>query len=203
MEDFCYAGGLPAVLRELASSHLLNESQVTVTRHSIGRCVAGAECWNREVIRPFEDPLQPAGSGTAVLGGNLCPGGAGIKQSAASPSLLVHRGRAGGFDTPEAYHAVCEDPDLDVSPDDILVIRGAGPRGYPGMPEVANVPLPARLLKEGVTDMVRICDGRMSGTGYGTVVLHVSPESAAGGPLALVRTGDWIALDVPARALTL
>jgi dihydroxy-acid dehydratase len=126
-----------------------------------------------------------------------------IKQSAASPSLLVHRGRAVVFDTPEAYHAVAGDPDLDVSADDILVIRGAGPRGYPGMPEVANVPLPAKLLKSGVSDMVRICDGRMSGTGYGTVVLHVSPESAAGGPIGLARTGDMITLDVPARTLTL
>jgi dihydroxy-acid dehydratase len=126
-----------------------------------------------------------------------------IKQSAASADLLTHRGRAVVFDSPEAYHAVCEDPGLDVSADDILVIRGAGPRGYPGMPEVANVPLPACLLKEGVTDMVRICDGRMSGTGYGTVVLHVSPESAAGGPIGLVRTGDVILLDVPGRTLAL
>jgi dihydroxy-acid dehydratase len=203
MEDFCYAGGLPAVLAELACAHLLNESPVTVTGRSIGENVAGAECWNREVISSFDDPLQPAGSGTAILGGNLCPGGAVIKQSAASPELLVHRGRAVVFDTPEAYHAVADDPDLDVSADDILVIRGAGPRGYPGMPEVANVPLPARLLKSGVSDMVRICDGRMSGTGYGTVVLHVSPESAAGGPIGLVRTGDFITLDVPARTLTL
>jgi dihydroxy-acid dehydratase len=203
MEDFCYAGGLPAVLAELACASLLNESPVTVTGHSIGENVAGAECWNREVIRPFADPLQPPGSGTAVLRGNLCPGGAVIKQSAASAELMVHRGRAVVFDTPEAYHAVAEDPHLDVGADDILVIRGAGPRGYPGMPEVANVPLPAKLLRSGVSDMVRICDGRMSGTGYGTVVLHVSPESAAGGPLGLVRTGDVIALDVPARTLTL
>ncbi len=203
MEDFCYAGGLPVVLRELSSAGLLHSGQVTVTGESIGVNVALAECWNHEVIRPFDDPLQPPGSGTAVLRGNMCPGGAVIKQSAASPSLLVHRGRAVVFDTPEDYHRVCEDPDLDVEADDILVIRGAGPRGYPGMPEVANVPLPARLLKEGVTDMVRVCDGRMSGTGYGTVVLHVSPESAVGGPIGLVRTGDFISLDVPARTLTL
>src|SRR5690606_29089288 len=129
------------------------------------------------------------------------PGGAVIKQSAASPHLLRHEGRAVVFDSPEDYHAVCDDPDLDVDETDVLVIRYAGPKGYPGMPEVANVPLPAKLLKAGVTDMVRICDGRMSGTGYGTVVLHVAPEAAVGGPLALVRTGDRITLDVPARTL--
>jgi len=203
MEDFCYAGGLPVVLRSLAEAGLLNADQVTVTGRSIGENVADAECWNREVIRTMDDPLQPPDSGTAVLRGNLCPGGAVIKQSAASPQLMKHRGRALVFDSPEAYHAVCDDPDLDVDSDDILVIRGAGPRGYPGMPEVSNVPLPAKLLKRGVTDMVRICDGRMSGTGYGTVVLHVTPEAAVGGPLALVRSGDIISLDVPARSLTL
>ena len=154
------------------------------------------------MIRPFGAPLLPAGSGTAVLKGNLCPSGAVIKQSAASPHLLIHEGRAVVFDSPEEYHAVCDDDDLAVTADDVIVIRGAGPKGYPGMPEVANVPIPARLLREGVTDMVRISDGRMSGTGYGTVVLHVSPEAAVGGPLALVRTGDRIRLDVPARSLT-
>ncbi|HEX4061699.1 MAG TPA: IlvD/Edd family dehydratase [Streptosporangiaceae bacterium] len=203
MEDFCYAGGLPTVLDELAGAGLLHTGQITVTGQGIGANVAGAPCWNREVIRPFGDPLQPPGSGTAVLRGNLCPRGAVIKQSAASPALLTHRGRALVFDSPEAYHQVAGDPGLDVTADDVLVIRGAGPRGYPGMPEVANVPLPAKLLRQGVTDMVRICDGRMSGTGYGTVVLHVAPESADGGPIALVRTGDVIALDVPGRTLTL
>jgi dihydroxy-acid dehydratase len=203
MEDFCYAGGLPVVLRQLADAGLLAPDQVTVTGQGVGANVAAAECWNDEVIRTMAEPLLPAGSGTAVLHGNLCPGGAIIKQSAASPELLTHRGRAVVFDSPEAYHAVCDRPDLAVEPDDVLVIRGAGPRGYPGMPEVSNVPLPARLLSRGVTDMVRICDGRMSGTGYGTVVLHVSPEAAVGGPLALVQTGDQVALDVPARTLTL
>ncbi len=203
MEDFCYAGGLPAVMAELAAAGLLHTGQITVTGQSIGANVAGAPCWNTEVIRPFAEPLQPPGSGTAVLHGNLCPDGAVIKQSAASPALLRHRGRALVFDSPAAYHAVASDPGLAVTADDVLVIRGAGPRGYPGMPEVANVPLPARLLKEGITDMVRICDGRMSGTGYGTVVLHVAPEAAVGGPLALVRDGDTISLDVPARTLTL
>jgi dihydroxy-acid dehydratase len=203
MEDFCYAGGLPVVLRQLDEAGLLAGDQVTVTGRGIAENVAAAQCWNPEVIRTMAEPLLPPGSGTAVLHGNLCPGGAVIKQSAASPELLAHRGRAVVFDSPEDYHAVCDEPDLDVTADDVLVIRGAGPRGYPGMPEVSNVPLPARLLTRGVTDMVRICDGRMSGTGFGTVVLHVSPEAAVGGPLALVRTGDYIALDVPGRALTL
>lgn len=203
MEDFCYAGGLPVVLRQLDEAGLLAAGQVTVTGDGVGANNAAAECWNREVIRTMAEPLLPAGSGTAVLRGNLCPGGAVIKQSAASPELLTHRGRAVVFDSPEDYHAVCDEPDLDVTAEDVLVIRGAGPRGYPGMPEVSNVPLPARLLTRGVTDMVRICDGRMSGTGFGTVVLHVSPEGAVGGPLALVRTGDDITLDVPGRALTL
>jgi dihydroxy-acid dehydratase len=203
MEDFCYAGGLPVVLRELDGAGLLHSGQVTVTGRGIGANVAGAECWNDEVIRPLGDPLQPPGSGTAVLHGNLCPGGAVIKQSAATPELMSHRGRAVVYDSPEAYHEVAADPDLDVAAGDILVIRGAGPRGYPGMPEVSNVPLPARLLRQGVEDMVRICDGRMSGTGYGTVVLHVTPEAADGGPLALVRTGDMIRLDVPGRTLTM
>ena len=203
MEDFCYAGGLPVVLRQLADGGLLHAGQVTVTGQAIGKNVADAACWNADVIRPLDNPLQPPGSGTAVLRGNLCPGGAVIKQSAASPELMTHTGRAVVFDSPEAYHQVADDPDLDVEAKDILVIRGAGPRGYPGMPEVANVPLPSRLLRQGVTDMIRICDGRMSGTGYGTVVLHVSPESADGGPIALVRTGDVIHLDVPGRMLTL
>jgi dihydroxyacid dehydratase/phosphogluconate dehydratase len=201
MEDFCYAGGLPVVLRRLAEGNLLNSAALTVTGRTIGENVADAECWNDEVIRTLDAPVQPAGSGTAVLTGNLCPGGAVLKQSAASPELLVHEGRAVVFDSPEEYHAVCDDDDLDVSADDVIVVRGAGPKGYPGMPEVGNVPIPARLLRQGVTDMVRISDGRMSGTGFGTVVLHVSPEAAIGGPLALLRTGDRIRLDVPARSL--
>ncbi len=203
MEDFCYAGGLPAVLRELLEADLLDGSARTVTGRTMAEEVAEAPCWNREVIRPFADPFQPAGTGTAVLSGNLCPGGAVIKQSAASPRLLVHRGRALVFDSPEAYHDVCDRDDFEVDRSDVLVLRYAGPKGYPGMPEVANVALPAKLLRAGVTDMVRICDGRMSGTGFGTVVLHVSPEAAVGGPLALVETGDEIELDVPSRRLTL
>jgi dihydroxy-acid dehydratase len=195
MEDFCYAGGLPAVMRELAEAGLLNTGAVTVTGAGIGHNVAGAQCWNREVIKPLADPFQPAGTGTAVLRGNLAPEGAVIKQSASSPHLV--------FDSPEDYYAVSNDPDLDVDENTVLVVRYCGPRGYPGMPEVSNVALPKKLLVRGITDMVRICDGRMSGTAYGTVVLHVAPEAAAGGPLALAQTGDWITLDVPARALTL
>jgi dihydroxy-acid dehydratase len=203
MEDFCYAGGLPAVLRELAEGGLLRGGAVTVTGRTIGENVAAAPCWNREVIASLDEPLQAAGTGTAVLRGNLAPGGAVIKQSAASAHLMKHRGRALVFDSPEAYYAVVADPDIDADEDTVLVIRYCGPKGYPGMPEVANVPLPTTLLRRGVRDMVRICDGRMSGTAYGTVVLHVAPEAAAGGPLALVRTGDWISLDVPSRTLTL
>ena len=203
MEDFCYAGGLPVVLAELAGAGLLNSSQITVTGLSIGDNIAGATCWDREVIRTISEPFMPPGRGTAVLRGNLCPNGAVIKQSAASPDLMRHRGRALVFDSPEAYYAVSDDDDLDVEAGDVIVVRYAGPKGYPGMPEVSNVTLPAKLLKQGVTDMVRICDGRMSGTGFGTVVLHVAPEAALGGPLALVETGDTIELDVPARSLRL
>lgn len=202
MEDFCYAGGVPVVMRELANGGLLHTDGITVTGRSVGENVANAECWNSQVIRTLKEPLQAPGSGTAVLTGNLCPRGAVIKQSAASPSLMCHRGRALVFDSPEEYYAVVDDLDLDVNPEDVLVIRGAGPVGYPGMPEVSNVPLPAKLLRAGVRDMVRICDGRMSGTGFGTVVVHVTPEAALGGPLALVQSGDMIVLDVPARSLT-
>jgi dihydroxy-acid dehydratase len=201
MEDFCYAGGLPVVMRELGE--LLHTGAVTVTGSTVKENVSDARCWNREVIHTVAEPFQPAGTGTAVLRGNLAPGGAVLKQSAASAHLMRHRGRALVFDSVEDYHAVSADDDLPVDADTVLVIRNSGARGYPGMPEVANVVLPAKLLRAGVTDMVRISDGRMSGTAYGTVVLHVSPEAAAGGPLALVRSGDWIALDVPARSLTL
>jgi dihydroxy-acid dehydratase len=201
MEDFCYAGGLPAVVRELDRGGLLHGAQVTVTGRGLAENAAGAEIFNPEVITGLDAPFQPPGTGTAVLRGNLCPDGAVIKQSAASPHLLTHRGPARVFDSPEAYHEVADDPDLDVDENTVIVIRNAGPKGYPGMPEVSNVPLPAKLLKAGVTDMVRVCDGRMSGTSYGTVVLHVTPEAAVGGPLALVRDGDTIVLDVPNRTL--
>jgi dihydroxy-acid dehydratase len=201
MEDFCYAGGVPAVMAELGD--LLHTDHVSVTGKTLAENIADAQCWNRDVIRTVAEPLQPPASGTAVLRGNLCPGGAVIKQSAASPHLLKHRGQALVFDSIEEYHEAAVRPDLEVDESTILVVRGAGPRGYPGMPEVGNFVLPTKLLERGVTDMVRISDARMSGTGYGTVVLHVAPEAAVGGPLALVRTGDWIALDVPARTLTL
>jgi len=203
MEDFCYAGGLPAVMRELGAGGLLHGGAITVTGRTVAENVADAPCWNRDVIQPLGEPFQAAGTGTAVLRGNLAPDGAVIKQSAASAHLMKHRGRALVFDSPEAYNAVVADPDIEADEDTVLVIRYCGPKGYPGMPEVANVPLPAKLLRRGVRDMVRICDGRMSGTAYGTVVLHVAPEAAAGGALALVRSGDWISLDVPSRTLTL
>jgi dihydroxy-acid dehydratase len=200
MEDFCYAGGIPAVMRELGD--LLHIGEVGVSGRALADVIATAECWNHEVIRTAEDPLQPPGSGTAVLRGNLCPDGAVIKQSAASPHLLKHRGQALVFDSIEEYHRAATDPGLPADESTVLVVRGAGPKGYPGMPEVGNFVLPTKLLDRGVTDMVRISDARMSGTGFGTVVLHVAPESAAGGPLGLVRTGDWIVLDAPARTLT-
>jgi dihydroxy-acid dehydratase len=201
MEDFYYAGGLPVVMRELGDQ--LNRDALTVTGQSIGDNVADAECWNREVIRTVDDPFQPADTGTAILRGNLCPNGAVIKQSAASPHLLKHRGKALVFDTVEDYHAVSDSDDLDVDESTVLVVRNAGPRGYPGFPEVGNVPLPRKVAEKGVDDMVRISDARMSGTGFGTVVLHIAPEAAVGGPLALVHSGDWISLDVASRSLTL
>jgi dihydroxy-acid dehydratase len=201
MEDFCYAGGVPAVMAELGD--LLHTSHVSVTGKTLAANIADATCWNRDVIKTVADPLQPPGTGTAVLRGNLCPGGAVIKQSAASPHLLKHRGQALVFDSIEEYHEAAVRPDLEVDESNVLIVRGAGPRGYPGMPEVGNFVLPSKLLERGVTDMVRISDARMSGTGFGTVVLHVAPEAAVGGPLALVRTGDWVSLDVPSRSLTL
>jgi dihydroxy-acid dehydratase len=201
MEDFCYAGGVPAVMRDLGD--LLHTDHVGVTGRPLAEHIATAECWNREVIKTVTEPLQPPGSGTAVLRGNLCPDGAVIKQSAASPHLLKHRGQVLVFDSIEEYHRAAVDPDLAVDESNILVVRGAGPRGYPGMPEIGNFILPTKLLQRGVTDMIRISDARMSGTAFGTVVLHVAPEAAAGGPLALIRTGDWVELDVPARTLTL
>ncbi len=206
MEDFCYAGGLPAVMAELLRGELLHGEQITVTGRSVAENTETTDNTARvgsDVITGLDSPFQPAGTGTAVLRGNLCPDGAVIKQSAASPHLLTHRGPARVFDSPEAYHAVADDPDLDIDENTVIVIRNAGPKGYPGMPEVSNVPLPAKLLKAGVKDMVRVCDGRMSGTGYGTVVLHVAPEAAVGGPLALVRDGDPVVLDVPNRTLHL
>jgi dihydroxy-acid dehydratase len=198
MEDFHRAGGLLAVLREV--SDLLDAQAVTVTGRPLVSYLDDAAIWDAEVIRTRQAPLQPE-AGIAVLYGNLAPHGAVIKPAAATPELLTHRGPALVFDTIEDLHERIDDPDLDVGPETVLILRGCGPKGYPGMPEVANLPLPTKMLEQGVRDMVRICDGRMSGTAYGTVVLHVSPEAAAGGPLALVRTGDYVVLDVPHRRL--
>ncbi|WP_035856396.1 IlvD/Edd family dehydratase [Cryptosporangium arvum] len=198
MDDFHRAGGLLAVLREVRD--LLDPSGLTVTGKPLVDYLDEAPIWDAEVIRPRGAPLVAEG-GIAVLRGSLAPSGALIKPAAASPELLRHRGRAVVFDSIEDFHARIDDPALDVDKDSVLVLRGCGPKGYPGMPEVANMPLPRKLLEQGVRDMVRICDGRMSGTAYGTVVLHVAPEAAAGGPLARVRTGDYIVLDVPGRRI--
>ncbi|HET9472860.1 MAG TPA: IlvD/Edd family dehydratase [Steroidobacteraceae bacterium] len=200
MEDFYYAGGLPAVLREIG--HVLNKDALTANGRNMGDNIANAPCWNRDVIREFNDPFKP-NAGIAILRGNLAPSGAVIKPSAATPKLLKHRGKAVVFETIEDFKARIDDPDLEIDENSIMVLKGCGPKGYPGMAEVGNMPLPPKILRKGITDMVRISDARMSGTAYGTVVLHVAPEAAAGGPLALVRTGDVIELDVTARKLHL
>jgi dihydroxy-acid dehydratase len=200
MEDFYYAGGLPAVLRELGD--LVNRNAITVTGRPIGEHIADAPCHDRDVIRPFARPLVKD-AGIAVVRGNLCPDGAIVKPAAASPHLLQHTGRAIAFEDIEDFYARFDDPALDVDASSIFVLKHCGPRGYPGMPEVGNMPLPKKLLQQGVTDIVRISDGRMSGTAYGTVVLHVAPEAAVGGALALVETGDRIELDLASRRLTL
>ncbi|MDB5072102.1 MAG: ilvD5 [Candidatus Eremiobacteraeota bacterium] len=200
MEDFYYAGGVPRVVRELGD--LIHRDALTVTGKTIGEATADAPCWNREVIYAMDAPVKPH-AGIAILRGNLAPDGAVIKPSAATPSLLTHRGRAVVFEDIEDYKARIDDPGLDIDETCVMVLKGAGPRGYPGMPEVGNLPLPPKILAKGVTDMVRISDARMSGTAYGTVVLHTSPESAAGGPLALVQNGDLIQLDVPNRRVDL
>ena len=202
MEDFYYAGGLPAIVRALGEKGLLNKDAVTVNGKSIWENCQNAPNYNADVIRPFDKPLVESG-GIAVLTGNLAPDGAVLKPSAASPHLLKHRGRAVVFETIEDYHARIGDPKLDVDASCVLVLKNCGPKGYPGMAEVGNMGLPPKVLETGVTDMVRISDARMSGTAYGTVVLHVCPEAAVGGPLALVQNGDMIELDVPARRLTL
>jgi dihydroxy-acid dehydratase len=202
MEDFYYAGGLPAVIRALAEHQLLHPDALTVTGKSILDNCKDAPNWNSEVIRPFDNPLVEQG-GVAVLRGNLAPDGAVLKPSAASPELMKHRGPAVVFPTIEDYHGRIMDPDLDVDENSILVLQNCGPKGYPGMPEVGNMGLPPKLLARGIKDMVRISDARMSGTAYGTVILHVCPEAASGGPLALVRDGDMIEVDVDNRRLHL
>ena len=200
MEDFYYAGGLPVILRELGEAGVLHREALTANGKTIWENVANAECWNREVIRPFADPFK-AHAGIAVLRGNLAPNGAVIKPSAAGRHLLKHRGRAVVFENVEELHAKVNDDSLDIDENCVMVLKNCGPRGYPGMAEVGNMPIPAKLLRKGITDMVRVSDARMSGTAYGTVVLHVSPEATAGGPLALVQPGDMITLDVPGRLI--
>ncbi|WP_425997521.1 IlvD/Edd family dehydratase [Caulobacter sp. DWR1-3-2b1] len=200
MEDLHYAGGLPAVMKAMET--FLDPTALTVTGATIGAQYENAEVWNAEVIRPLDAPVK-ADSGIWVLRGNLAPGGAVMKPSAASPHLLSHRGKAVVFESIEDFRARIDTPDLDVDETSILVLKGCGPKGYPGMPEVGNMPLPTKLLEKGVKDMVRISDARMSGTAFGAVILHVSPEANAGGPLAIVQNGDEIVFDGPSRALNL
>jgi L-arabonate dehydrase len=200
MEDFYYAGGLPVIIDQIRK--MINADALTVNGKTIGENCEGAPCYNRDVIAPPDKPLKER-AGIVVLKGNLCENGALIKPSATSGKLLKHSGRAVVFENIEDYHTRIDDPELDIDENSIMVLKGAGPVGYPGMPEVGNLELPEKLIKKGVTDMVRISDARMSGTAYGTVVLHVSPEAAVGGLLALVHTGDTIELDVENRSLKL
>ena len=198
MEDFYRAGGLSAVFNQLIN--LLNPKAITVTGKALISTIGDGEIFDPEVIKTIDKPLQKE-AGIAVLRGNIAPLGAVIKPSAASQKLLKHSGPALVFENIEDFHARIDSEELDVTADSVLVLRGCGPKGYPGMPEVANMKIPGKLIAQGVTDMVRICDGRMSGTAYGTVVLHVAPESAAGGPLSKIQSGDIIELDVSARTL--
>ena len=198
MEDLFRAGGLSAVMSEVEKH--LDRSAITVTGKPYVSSLKGAEIYDTDVIKKYESPLQPE-AGIAVLRGNIAPDGAVIKPAAASANLLVHTGKAVIFESIEDFHARIDDPALDVDENSVLVLRGCGPKGYPGMPEVSNMAIPKKLLEKGVKDLVRICDGRMSGTAFGTVVLHVSPEGALGGPLAKLQNGDVIELNVPARTL--
>lgn len=198
MEDLFRAGGLRAVLAQVEKH--LDRQAINVTAKPLVESLVGAEIFDSTVIATAENPLQPE-AGIAVLRGNIAPDGAVIKPAAASADLLIHTGPAVVFESIEDFHARIDDPDLEVDENSVLVLRGCGPKGYPGMPEVSNMAIPKKLLERGIQDLVRICDGRMSGTAFGTVVLHVSPEGAAGGPLSRIRTGDLIELDVPARTL--
>ena len=202
MEDFFESGGLPVVIRELAGRGLIHADAVTVNGTTLVENTQAAQCWKPEVIHPFSAPFK-RDAGIAVLRGNLAPDGAIIKPSAASPHLMRHTGRAVVFESVEDLHARINDDALEIDANSVMVLKYCGPRGYPGMAEVGNMPLPPKLLKRGVTDLVRISDARMSGTAYGTVVLHTAPESAVGGPLALVENGDEITLDVHGRSLHL
>lgn len=200
MEDFYYAGGLPPVIKELLPQ--LNISAKTATGKTMNELYEQAPCYNREIISTYDKPFKQE-VGLAIVKGNLCKFGAVMKPSAATPELLTHKGRAVVFENIEDYKERINNPDLDVKKDDILVLKNVGPKGYPGMPEVGNMGLPKKILEQGVTDMIRISDGRMSGTAFGTAILHVSPEAAVGGVLALVQNGDLIELDVPNRTITL
>jgi dihydroxy-acid dehydratase len=200
MEDFCYAGCVPAVMKEISSS--LHLDHITANGKSVRENIADAQNYNPDVIKTVAKPFK-AHAGITVLRGNLAPRGAVIKPSAATPALMVHKGRAVVFEDSDDFHKRIDDPNLDVDENCILVLKNCGPKGYPGMAEVGNMPLPPKVLKKGITDMVRISDARMSGTAYGTVVLHTAPEAAAGGPLALVKNGDIVELDVPKRKLHL
>jgi L-arabonate dehydrase len=200
MEDFCYAGGLPVVMKALGEHGLLNKDAATINGKTAWDNVKDAQNHNQEVIRPWDNPLTAHG-GIAVLRGNLAPNGAILKPSAATPALMQHRGRAVVFEDINDYKKKIADPNLDIDETCVMVLKNCGPKGYPGMAEVGNMGLPPKVLKKGITDMVRISDARMSGTAYGTVVLHTSPEAAAGGPLALVKDGDMIVLDVAGRRL--
>jgi L-arabonate dehydrase len=202
MEDFCYAGGLPVVIRELGEAGLINKDALTANGKSIWENCRKARNDNPVVIRTFAKPFKK-NTGIAVLRGNLCPDGAIIKPSAATPKLMKHKGRAVVFESIEDFHARVDDPKLDIDETCVMVLKNCGPKGYPGMAEVGNMPLPPNLLKRGIKDMVRISDARMSGTAYGTVVLHAAPEAALGGPLALVKDGDIVELDVAKRMLRL
>jgi L-arabonate dehydrase len=202
MEDFFYAGGLPAILREMGESGALEHDALTVNGKTIWENVADAPCWKREVIHEFKSPFKEH-AGIVVLRGNLAPDGAVIKPSAASPHLLKHRGRAVVFENYEDFHGRIDDDSLEIDEHCVMILKGCGPKGFPGMAEVGNMPLPPKVLRRGITDMVRISDARMSGTAYGTVVLHTSPEAAAGGNIALAQTGDFVTLDVPGRSLRL
>jgi L-arabonate dehydrase len=202
MEDFFYAGGVPAVLRELGEADALHRDALTVNGQAIWKNVAEAPCWNRDVIRKFAEPFKDK-AGIAVLRGNLAPDGAVIKPSAASPHLLRHRGRAVVFENIEDFHTRIDDETLDIDENCVMILKNCGPKGYPGMAEVGNMALPPKVLRKGVKDMVRISDARMSGTAYGTVVLHTSPEAAAGGAIALAKSGDMVTLDVPGRTVRL
>jgi L-arabonate dehydrase len=198
MEDLYYAGGLPALMNQMKEH--LHTSSITVNGKTVGENIADTPIYDPSIISSFDEPFKPD-SGIAVVRGNLAPQGAVLKPSAASPELFKHRGKAVVFENIEDYHARIDSPELDIDESSVMVLKNVGPKGYPGMAEVGNMGIPKKLLEKGVKDMVRISDGRMSGTGFGTVILHISPESAAGGPLNWVQNGDYIALDVENRSI--